>query len=279
RCKPRSSPPNPPRGGGGEVFFPNPTPQPPPVEHLDLVAYSFNPQVHAFDNSSLVETVAAQPETAASAHQFCGDRPLYLGPVTLRPRFNPAATGPEIAPDPDQLPPQVDVRQMSLFGAGWTLGSIKYLAESGDVASVTYYETSGWCGVMEKPAGSPLPDQFQSFADSVFPLYHVLADVGEFADGQVLAARSSQPLQVDGLVLEKAGRRRAILANLSDTPQSVRLADLGAQVRLRVLDETTAEWAMQEPEPFRATGEVLVTDAGSLTLDLNPFAVVTIDVL
>ena len=35
-----------------------------------------------------------------------------------------------------ELPPQVDVRQMSLFGAGWTLGSLKYLAESG-VSSAT----------------------------------------------------------------------------------------------------------------------------------------------
>ena len=37
--------------------------------------------------------------------------------VTLRPRFNPNATGPEPEPRPGELPSQVDVRQMSLLGA------------------------------------------------------------------------------------------------------------------------------------------------------------------
>jgi len=37
--------------------------------------------------------------------------------------------------------------QLLLFGAGWTAGSLKYLCASG-AASLTYYETSGWRGVM-----------------------------------------------------------------------------------------------------------------------------------
>jgi D-apionolactonase len=47
-----------------------------------VVCYSFNPQVHAFDDLSLIETLEAQPATVQSALQFC-DRGLILSPVTL----------------------------------------------------------------------------------------------------------------------------------------------------------------------------------------------------
>jgi len=96
---------------------------------------------------------------------------------------------------------QVDPRQMSLFGAGWTAGSVKYLCESG-AASLTYYETSGWRGVIELESGAPLPERFRSLPGGVFPLYHVLADVGEFAGGEVIPSESSEPLRVEGLVLQ-----------------------------------------------------------------------------
>jgi hypothetical protein len=273
---------NAPIGAGTNVYFTELNCQRPPVHVLDVVAYSFNPQVHAFDNASLAETLAAQAATAQSARQFCADRPLAIGPVTLQPRFNPNATGPELEPAPGELPPQVDVRQMSLFGAGWTLGSIKYLAESGEVDSITYYETTGWRGVMETADGSPLPEKFRSLPGSVFPMYHIFADIGEFDGGEVIASTSSRPLSVDGLVLQKNGRRRTLLANLTSEPQTVQIEGLagpeGAPVQVRILDETNAIQAMQEPEMFRATGSGMVmTQAGNLAITLPPYAVVRID--
>jgi hypothetical protein len=162
---------------------------------------------------------------------------------------------------------------MSLFGAAWTAGSLKYLAESG-VDSLTYYETTGWRGVMETEAGSPVPDKFPSLPGAVFPLYHVLADVGELAGGEVVPTRSSQPLLVDGLALRQENRLRVVLANLSPEPRQVLVQNLGQQVRVRTLDETNAEEAMQNPEAFRAqTGELVPTSAGALSLRLRPYAI------
>jgi hypothetical protein len=270
--------PDTPVGAGTNMYFTELNSSRPPVTALDVVAYSINPQVHAFDNASLVETLPAQAVTATSARQFCGDRPLAVSPVTLQPRFNPNATGPEPEPAPGELPPQVDVRQMSLFGAGWTLGSIKYLAECGDVASITYYETTGWRGVMETAQGSPLPDQFHSIAGAVFPLYHIFADVAEFAGGDVIPAQASDPLAVDGLVLHKGGRTRVLLANLTDEPRAVLVSGLSERVQVRMVDENNAEAAMREPEAFRATaGAVTTTKEGEWVIDLNPFAVATVD--
>lgn len=266
-------------GAGTNIYFTELNRSRPPIEVLDVVAYSVNPQVHAFDNSSLVETVAAQAATATSARQFCGDRPLLVSPITLQPRFNPNATGPEPEPVPGELPPQVDPRQMSLFGAGWTLGSIKYLAETGEVASVTYYETTGWRGVMETAQGSALPQQFQSIPGGVFPLYHVLADVAEFAGGDVIQSTASEPLQVDGLVLQKDDRTRILVANFTAQPQQVFLHPVQQRATVRYLDETNAEAAMATPAEFRATaGEVLTVTDGKLDLALRPFALACIDI-
>jgi D-apionolactonase len=264
-------------GAGTDAFFTELNRERPPVEALDLVTYSLNPQVHAFDNASLVEALRPQAVTVESARSFVGNLPVVVSPVTLTMRFNPNATGPEPEPQPGELPPQVDVRQMSLFGAGWTLGSIKYLAESG-AHSLTYYETTGWRGVMETVGGSPLPDQFISIPGSVFPLYHVLADVGEFAGGEVILAQSSRILEVDGLVLRKNNQTRILLANFTPETQITRLSGVQGSGSLRSLDETNVEQAMRAPEEFRAQpGQQIAADGDELAVELLPYAVVRLD--
>lgn len=266
-----------PIGAGTNAYFAELNRSRLPTQALDVVCYSINPQVHACDNASLVENLEAQAATVESARQFCGDRPICITPVTLKPRFNPDATGPEPPPPPSELPRQVDMRQLSLFGAGWTLGSIKYLAESG-VASITYYETTGWRGVMETEDGSPLPDKFRSLPGTVFPLYHVLADVGEFQGGEVIPSLSSDALRVDGLVIRRGDKTRVILANFTSEPQTVAVEGLGERVRRRSLDETTVEEAVRLPESFCARAdEALSGRNGIMQVYLRPYAIVRLD--
>lgn len=261
-------------GTGTNAYFTELNRERPQADALDFVCYSQNPQVHLFDNASLVETLPMQAETIRSTHHFTDDLPVAVTPITLQPRFNPNATGPEPELAPGELPSQVDVRQMSLFGAGWTLGSIKYIA-AGGAYSVTYYETTGWRGVMERESGSPEP--FPSIAGGVLPLYHVLADVGEFAgaDARVLPTTSSDPLTIDGLALVKGGRTRVLLANFSAERQTVAVPDLPAEARVKYLDERNVRAAMQNPAAFRA-------DAGESTqingsIELMPFGIARID--
>lgn len=264
-------------GAGTNAYFTELNANPPPVDVLDVVAYSLNPQVHAFDNASLVETLEAQAATVESARQLVGNKPLIVSPVTLQPRFNPNATGPEPEPEPGQLPAPVDPRQMALFGAGWTLGSLKYLLESG-LQSVTYYETTGWRGVMETEEGSPLPDKFQSIPGTVFPLYHLLADVGEWRDAEVIPLKASNTLAVDGLALRRGSQTRLIVANLTAQSQPVTIETMGLEIQIRYLDETNVIEAMQSPDLFRMRGgQLLATSEGKLRLDLRPYAVARID--
>ena len=266
-----------PIGGGTNADFYQLNQFRPPAELCDFICWSMNPQVHAFDNASLAETPSAIPAQVESAREYFPGKPLVISPVTLKPRFNPVATSAESSADANELPPQVDPRQMSLFGADWTLAAFKYLAESG-VDSVTFYETTGWRGVMETQAGCRLPERFRSIPGGVFPLYHVLADVGEFAAGQVIGSKSSDPLKVDGLVLRKGARLRLMLANLTGKPQTVAATGLGGRAKLKRLNETNAEFAMREPEKFREdVREAVEPRDGRAELNLMPFEVVRLD--
>src|SRR5262249_36525577 len=159
---------------------------------------------------------------------------------------------PPSAAGPDELPPTVDPRQMSLFGAAWTLAGIARFAEGG-AASLTCFETTGWRGVMETRTGSPLPARFPSIPRAVFPVYHVFADLAEHAGAACAPVRSSDPQAVAGLFLygpPGSRRRTLLLANLTSGRVEVEARGLSGKVLLRTLDETTAIEAMTAPLGF-----------------------------
>jgi len=259
--------------GGTDAFFAQLNRDRPRLEGLDVITFSLNPQVHAFDNASLMETLPAQAIMLSSARHFNAGKLLMVSPVTLRMRFNPAATSTDSAPLPHDLPPRVDPRQMSLFGAAWTLGSITYLAEGG-ACSLTYYETTGWLGIMEKEAGCLLPDQFPSLPGSVFPIYHVLADLGEWAGAEVLQISSSDPRTAVGMALRNNGSICVLIANFSDRHQRAQLIGLQGPIRVRMLDEFTAQAAMTMPGIYRSRqGQLLTAVENVHAVELAPFAV------
>jgi len=264
-------------GSGTNVFFADLNRSIPPFKVMDFITYSINPQVHAFDNLSLVETLSAQGETVKSARNFSNNKPISVSPITLKMRFNPNATAPEANVESNQLPSQVDVRQMSLFGAAWTLGSLKNLSES-ETRSLTYYETTGWRGVMEVEFGSHVPEKFHSLKGAVFPIYHVFADVGEFAEGQIISTSSSNPLKITGLALKKESYTRIIIANLSSEVQQLTVQNLSSSVNIRHLNESNIEQAMQSPEVYRSQNfQKQFTINGSVKFELLPYALLCID--
>ncbi|MCC6458629.1 MAG: hypothetical protein IT328_27010 [Caldilineaceae bacterium] len=228
--------PNAPIGGGTNLYFVHLNRTHPPIEVLDFVSYSINPQVHAFDLVSLVENMTAQPATVASARAFCGDRPISISPITLRARFNADAAGPEASPAPGQLPDAVDVRQPTGFAAAWTLGSLSNLAQAG-VASLTYYETTGWRGVMETEQGSPLPDQFPSQPGMLFPIYDLFAALAPYAGGNVHSVTLSDPQHVAAISVARGNQQCTIIGNLRDSNQRVALHGLQGSFTLRTLGD------------------------------------------
>jgi hypothetical protein len=230
------------------------------------------PTVHAADDRSIVENLAGLAEMVRFAGEIAAPRSVHVSPVTIATRFGPYPGGPSA---PGDLPAPVDVRQASLMGAAWTAGALGALAASG-AASATFYETTGWRGVLELAGGSPMPDRFPSEPGQVYPLYHVLADAAEWKTGTLRALEATAPLTVTGFAVELEGGTVGLLAaNVTPEPQRVRLSGLpGATARVRILDEATAMVALFDPGAFRAAGggETTVRD-GELWLELGPYAV------
>jgi D-apionolactonase len=236
-----------------------------------FTCYSLTPQVHAFDNVTLVENLEAQALTVESAKKITA-KPVVISPVTLRMRDNWGS-------HKEGFPPEVDPRQLSLLGAGWTLGSISRLAMTGHVQSLTYFETKGWRGLMEAETGPRMPEHFPSAHGMVFPLYHVFADIAEFGARQIYSSHCTHPLQSEAITLVNGqGKRRILVANLTGDAQDLKIKSGTATAQVRFLDETNFEQATRDPEAYRqGLGVRVEAVTAKIELKLLPFAVARVD--
>lgn len=240
-----------PVGGGTNAYFAELNRGRPAMGSMDFAAYSMNPQVHAFDDASVMENLAGQADTVRTARQFLGGGcGVVVSPVTLKPRFNPQAKV-------QQPGAKVDARQSSLFAAAWTVGSLSALLGSSD--SLTYYETHGPAGLL---AG-----------DRVFPVFHAFASLAGYAEVAPYVASDAQAIAVLGLARKGgAPASRLVLANLTDAVQRVRLGGVVAEGwRVRILDAETETEATKKPETFLA-GYDWEFRGGRRELSLLPYA-------
>jgi len=173
----------------------------------------------------------------------------------------------------------VDPRQMSLFAAAWTVGSLRALI-SGGANSVTYYETTGWRGLLETERGSPLPNRFRSKPGMVFPVYYVFAALARCGgDGLALRTISDEPLALQGFAWRRGQRLCVLAANLLPSVQSVRLGPLPAgPATLLRLNESTASVAAFEPERFNRMREAWELAGGEIEVVLGPYETVFLEI-
>jgi D-apionolactonase len=261
--------------GGTEIYFTEINRTHPELASWDGVCYSISPQIHAFTDIDVMENLDAQAETVRSARALARAKEIVVSPVTLRRRVNFHAAGDPPPTQAGDLPDSVDVRQSALFGGAWTAGSVKYLSEAG-ASSVTYYETTGWRGIMERAGGSELPERFRSAAGEVFPVFHPLADAIEWHGAEILGCGSSDVLSVVGLAVRDGAATRLLVANLTPAEQAVAVAPVEGDVALRRLNEETAAEAASDPRAFRRRVQTATAD-GELALVLAPYEVVRVD--
>jgi D-apionolactonase len=233
---------------GTDAFFTQLNRDPVSTSHLNAVSYSINPTIHAVDLTSMTETLPVIGQQVESATSICHNKPVCISPVTFKMRWNPDATAPDPATPPTELPRQVDVRQMTLFGACWTLGVLKYTSSLPQIHSVTLFETTGWLGIMSHPHGSPLMDKFPAPAHSVYPIYHVLRELQGVS--MVYETTSTQPLLCEVLAFHRDGKVAMMIANFHRDEHTVTLDGIEGQFNIRILDETTYETATLHPDEF-----------------------------
>jgi hypothetical protein len=262
-------------GGGTRAFFTelNRAVDFLPVRDLDVVTFTINPQVHAFDNLSIVETISAQTDVVRSARGLIGERPLAVGPITLRMGWNPNATGAPPEVGPDELPPSVDPRQLSLFAAAWTVGSLKRMSDEG-VDAVTYFELQGWKGLLEGREHLTRRALFPSDPGQLFPVYHVFRALAPFAGGESAWVTVPKPFEAEALAVTKDGTARILVANLTEFEQEIALEGIELiDATVTVLDELSYETAAVDPDFVLSQRAPVPVDGGRLAVRLKPYAV------
>jgi len=204
---------------GTDLYFTEINRGTPVVPGIDQINFSLNPQVHSFDDRTLIQNLATQEMIGVNAARIAGDKSISVGPITLRPRFNPNATQPDRDVSNDSLPASVDARQRTWFTEAWTAISIKYLTQSSAINSATYFESVGWKGIRESTLGSKDPKNFPSQAGEAFPVWNLFSSLKGFSKS--MPSTSNLPEVVDSLIIKNVTKTRLILANFSTEAQQV----------------------------------------------------------
>ncbi|WP_432494717.1 hypothetical protein [Kineococcus auxinigenes] len=205
---------------------------------LPALTFSSTPQMHDTGRRQLLESLAAQRLTAEQAVAIAGDRPVHVGPVTLRPRFNAVATSPRPPADADVVsegtgPQHVwradDPRQAGRGFAAWLIASFQAFSVAG-VASITYAETWG-------------PRGFGAADGTAFPAAGPLQQLSELCGWE----RLGTPL-VPGVGIVAARRHGRVVVLLAELTGSTRHLDVaGRLVHLRPWGTTRCEGTSTPP--------------------------------
>lgn len=233
------------------------------LRQTDIVNFSISPQVHAYDDASIMETLLGQQEMIAQAVSLCTPTPLSIGPITMKPPPRPIRQGMRRS---EWL--QCDeARQSSLFGAAWMLGSICSLSVKG-VDSLTYFETGGPNGIIgSNRSGSDLP-----LSGEVSPGYFVLACLRQSHQAAIVPLRWSAPGPLHGFVMHQANIARILLANTSADHVNTLLPYMGESLRIYRLNAATSPLFMSSGlNYFSSEYETITISKRSKAIPLAPY--------
>ena len=187
-------------GTGTKNYFTQLNRNRPPVDNVDFVFYSANPQVHAFDNLTLVENIEGMSATAESCRAIYSTKPIFMSPLTLVPRFNPDATS---VAEYEKLKYDYpsDKRQKEEFLSAWTLGCISVLARE-RIQHIDLYELFGSRGFFS----GYKPD----------PVFHFLLRIYGKNNITLFETESLAPLQFCSLGIQCEEGTFILLGNLTN---------------------------------------------------------------
>ncbi len=133
----------------------------------ERMSFTLCPTVHARDDRTLIEALAATPDVFRSATRIAMSRPIDVGPCSLFRRLVPGTGKPAVRPYAiDGTPFDVDPRQRLPIAAAWLAVTIAQAAAAG-IASLCAFEAVGargllWSGLAD--AGVSPPRRTPAFA-------------------------------------------------------------------------------------------------------------------
>lgn len=240
-----------PLGGGSDYWFAEVHRSPHDLAQLDFLAFSITPQLHTFDDESIFETVAIQPEVVATSRTRVASGHVAISPLTLVPRDSGAVRA--------SVPAVSDPRQHALFGAAWAAASIGSLASAG-ACSLTCFDLTGPGGVLRADG-------------SCHPVGLVLAAASAWRGLPVVGVESDAPGRVRAWAVEDADFLRVAITNCTPEAQLATLQELapGAEADVTRLDASALQAGASSTRPPSPDAVTVGTDG--LRLELPPYAV------
>lgn len=228
----------------------------PSADLADGLFWPINPQVHASDDLSLLETPEAFGEQVRTARWFAPGSKLHVSPLLIGPRGT------------------VDARQCSTLGAAWLTAALKYLSDSG-LDTVSVFEPGAGASPLGPFMGKVAAEGDAAAGTSV--AFQVLAEVSELSGAPVLRCESSDALRVIGLAVERLEGLSVLVANLSPSAGTVTLENVTGGGSLRRLRTESSGIRSLWLEPVRQAREDLALGS-SRSLELDGYETVRIDV-
>lgn len=262
-------------GGGTDHNFVFLNRSPPPINMIDFLSWSANPQQHNCDDTTIIENLIAPQSAAQSAKHIGLSLPIVLSPVTLRPRWNINAPDDPQPIDEDGFPRDVDPKQWGMFGAVWTLMSVKYLSEC-EIDDATYYELTGPKGLIYRKAVFSQPAFDDTPNAIIYPLFHVFKELSRNRNAAIVDLSASRPNVVNGLALQTKIGIILLLANLTSFNQKVEM-DIqdyifsGARVMSEKYWNTLVSDIEYKFEKFDFKQDV---DSGMIKFMIPPFSII-----
>lgn len=257
-----------PIGSGTDAFFTQNNREPLPKELLDFVSYSNNPQVHAFDNESIMETTDGQYQNVISCKKLFGGIPISISPVSMKMRWNPDLTEKEIEPL-GTLPQTVDLRQMSLFAASWFIRSLASILQAG-AASADYFQLIGTMGVMHD---HNLPNYyFPAVPDMLYPIYYAVyfSSRVTYAETKVIKSKDYTA------IIMKNNNTRILIANSRNKDIQIKILNLPLKVKEFCLNSLNVkEYALDASSVF--SGSAFENIVLGKDIILKPYEIRVID--
>ena len=194
----------------------------PDYSRIDGVVFALNPQVHAADDTSLMQNVKTIPHIVDFARAVFGNIEIAVSPVDLVGVNGPFPAGPN-----DEGAANEDPRQWSAFAAAWTLAALGEMAGCG-TTSATLYELTGARGLVDGTVASPLGQ--------------LLSDLAGARQGYAVSAGTSDRDRIAILAFRVGGEIRVFIANLTAEPLRCTLRGRELSLRpyevlLRVVDD------------------------------------------
>jgi len=153
----------------------------PDMGQFDGVVYGITPQVHTFDDRSIMENLHSQGDVLATAKEISGGKPVFVGPILFRKDSS-----------------EEDIRLEDPIAAAWFLASFSLLAAGGAYA-VCYFDEHVFRG----------------------RLGEMLKLLGEFRGGGISAMTSANPYRAMGFRLRNELGHRDCLINVTPFTEEV----------------------------------------------------------